>query len=293
MTEVRVATFNTSEYDPFGKRNDSFNMAGIDRPDIVPGVIKALNADVVLLQNLYCKEPQDAPLALRRLARQTDMECSIRCETVAARSEQNAATTGILWGSRFNPSAWQNKAHFWHPLLTVAGEIAGKPVAYANAQSIWLQELPFAGGDIRVPEAMRITALAQQNKHMVVGMSSGCLSVAKDASGKYLDAEPSTSDPRGLLTIYERGFIADRKAALALERGGLVDIAANLAVLQGVTPEPTTTHDGLTYTESHRLDHFYAVPDLAAMAQSIEVVRNDQTRLASYHYPTVLTYELA
>lgn len=290
MTEVRVATYNVCGFDPLGKHKDTYYFAGIDRQNLLPGIIKALRADVLLLQNLHCEEAHHASLGLRNLAEETDMQSDSKNGAVAAKGDQNTAASGVMWSSRFKPEAWQQRPHFWHPLLTVTGAIAGKRVTFASAQAIWLQELPYAGGDIRVPEAMRTAALAQQHGEIIVGMSSSSLSSAKGKDGAFIDGDPLPAEARNALTAQEREFITERRASVALARGGLVDVAAHLAVTLGATPQPTMVYNA-DNTETYRLDHFYATPDLAATAQSVEVVRTEQTCLASEHYPVVATYE--
>jgi|GEM_PF-2220754 len=294
MTEVRVLTFNVDRYDPLKDTNDSYKTAGIDRKQLIPDIIMAANADVVLLQEVRSDDQTRAAYALRMIAKATKMECVVRGDAVTAKSEYDTIANGIMWGPRFQPHTWQSSHNYWHPPVHIKGEIEGSNVAFASMQGMSVWDAQQAGADLRVPEAMRTAALAQRHENMVIGMSGGSLSNVQDATGTYFDPAPTPVKRRATgayaVAKAESDFISDRKSGLALERGGLVDIAAHLAITQGLARQGTSTR--MDFEEELRTEQFYTCAELAAYAQSVEVIRTSATSAVSDYYPVVLTYQI-
>jgi len=295
MTEVRVLTYSLDHYDPIGYTGDKHQYEDTEvanRFELVPDIIKETGADVVLLQSIYGGNETQAEFGLRTLAQETNMQCSVKGVPTAAKSQHDELATGIMWNERFKPREWFPQRDYWRPLSCVSGTMDGVEVTYVSGHDMSVDQIEGANADLRVPEALRTAAFANRHTNVLIAKDCNGLSGARQSNGTYFDPDPALKVllNRGM-SDSDRAFILDRKPGQALEHGGLVDIAAQLAMQQGLARECTTGGRPMREGEQ-RYDRFYARPEIAALARSVSVIRNARTAVASNHYPTLLVYDL-
>ncbi len=293
MTEMRVVLYNLDNYDPlsFTSKNPASEITDDKRHALIPQVISDLEPDVVLLQQLCGQNDKQVGLSLRMLAAEADLQCTTGKATTAAKSRQQYLGTGVLWGGRFTPSNFIPRTDFWHPISTIEGSVGGSQVALASydAQS---PDKVQKNGDLREPEAYRLGAYAERYGLTLIGGNFGSLSTARWQNGEYVDPDPDLKPAvRARLEPFKKDYLFSRKPGAALERGGLLDVVANLALTQNTVPDATTDNWLATETAA-RPERAYALPSMASMVTAVEVVKNDQTAVASSHYPVVMTIQL-
>ncbi|QTG17048.1 endonuclease/exonuclease/phosphatase family protein (plasmid) [Agrobacterium tumefaciens] len=116
--------------------------------------------------------------------------------------------------------------------------------------------------------------------------------------GDFNSVSPDDPEPEGLSELPARYRMrytredgtADRSTLSALLRAGFIDVGHRLSP----SPTPTVPGRGFDNTEfvPFRSDYFLTTATLAGAASAYSVIRNDQTDIASDHYPICADFEL-
>ncbi len=289
---ARIVSYNADHYDPldYSEGKYQYEDTGVEnRFALVADIITSLNPDIVLMQEVYGRDQEETESSIRHLAERTGLACEWEGRVTAAKSQHHNLGTGVLWGPRFQPEAYEPQFDFWQPLTALKGSIGGQSLDCASyhGQPVGKAE---AFGDRRLDEARRLASFVRRHPHMILGGDWNGAAAVQGPDG-WLDPDPDPETPmHQTMTSHEIEFVLNRQAAVALQEHGLIDLAAHYALANNFQLD-RTTGSRATREGPQRLDRFYASLEIAKRISSVIVVKNPLTDKAADHYPLVLDLE--
>jgi endonuclease/exonuclease/phosphatase family metal-dependent hydrolase len=283
--------------------------AGQEHYETIVGVIRALDADVLAVQEIIAP---DGPTAARRL-RQLAADAGLRCEVPGHQTGHQAALAvgshgyhvGLMWRDGIEPRPGslrcRGAGYFWHGLAVVTLDVGGTLIRHGAFHAT-----PF-GRALRADQNERLVAAITRPEGeppALIGADWNTESADRILSGEnwklYEPADPYAGVDWFADLIYqcqwdydERGrrrHWADRQPGDVLWAGGLHDAAA----LIGADWHPTTGHHPDDVYGAHgvrrRIDGIRVTGPLAAAVRGHRVLDTPQARSASDHLPVTVEY---
>jgi endonuclease/exonuclease/phosphatase family metal-dependent hydrolase len=296
---VRFGTYNLHCY---GQDNSNSDQRMRLQQDRLIRVIRALDADVLAVQEIVSYTVDDAASQLRELAEAVSMDCVAeqcswdRTSSVAVAPAATGYCVGLMWrpGIAPVPGGWRayGAADFSHALATVVLDVGGPtPVRFAAYHAD-----PFRPHR-RFDEAYRVVSVFQDGRPGLVGADWNNISADRRRSnGSYYDDDPClgqawhpdmlrhvrwSDDPDA---VHE----TDRRPAELLRRGGLFDAAAVLEADWQATYGYTPGKEPLL---PRRIDAIRVTHQVLPQLESHQVVRTPDTLAASDHLPVVVEFK--
>jgi hypothetical protein len=286
--------------------------AGQEHYRLVVESIRALDTDVLAVQEIRAKDRATARARLEQLAGDTGLACSVPGAGPSAGRARPALAmgprgyhVGLLWRDGIEPVPGSLRCYgrgdFWHSLAMVSLDVGGPVVRHAAHHST-----PF-GRQLRADQNERLVAAVRRPAGpTMVGADWNTESadrVYDEATGTWPLYEPR--DPYAGVDWFEsmlfqcewdydekgqRRHWADRRPGDVLWAGGLHDAAAVL----GAPWQATVGHhptDGYGRRGVHRrIDAIRVTQALTGALRSCTVTDTELTRRASDHLPVTVEY---
>ncbi|ATM24542.1 hypothetical protein SMD44_p10043 (plasmid) [Streptomyces alboflavus] len=282
---VCFTTYNLLDFTGWDDRTDSLRQAIIEtRPD------------VLAVQEIVSDTPAGAARLLRQLADSLGLLSTVDTRgTAAVASGQHRYHVGLLWrpGITPVPDTWRafEGGDFHHALARLQLDVgAREPVTFASYHAD-----PFRPAR-RFDEAHRVVAaLTRPSGPAAIGGDFNNVSADLTAAGDFYDPDPYTHQEWYGDLLYQVEWNddpgtphhADRRAAQALHRGGLVDTAAQL----DVPWQPTTGHWPGDPFGPRRIDMIRTTRHLLPALADYRVLRTPAARTGSDHLPVSIDLE--
>jgi len=281
--------------------------------ETIAGVIRALDADVLAVQEILAPDAATAAERLRRLADDAGM----RCEVPGSRdpvgssgpSGSEAAVAfgghgyhmGLMWREGIEPVPGSLRCYggrdFWHGLALVTLDVGGTRIRHGSFHAT-----PFSPG-LRADQNVRLVAAVTRpagEPPVLVGADWNTESADRIMGDLYEPADPYAGVEWFADLVYqcqwdydERGrrrHWADRRPGDVLWAGGLHDAAA----ATGADWQPTTGHHPADVYGAHgvrrRIDAVRVTGPLVPAMRAHRVHDTEQTRAASDHLPVTVEY---
>jgi endonuclease/exonuclease/phosphatase family metal-dependent hydrolase len=303
---VRFATYNLRDL----TLDSPLDREQLHRFEQAGQVIRALDADVVAVQEIISDDPQWAGQCLARLADLTGLSATV----VPGRAGEDDAQdpryaigvgghrfhVGLMWKpNEFHmvPGSFKvwGPADFWHSLTRVVlVRDGGPPVQYASYHA-----RPF-GRRQRADDAERVVGALTRplgSPPAMLGADSNCISADRSPDGSFYETDWYASRPWHDDFVYQcdwaydktgvRRHWADRTAGDVLYAGGLHDAAAALHAPW----QPSSGHWPGDPFGPRRVDTIRVTSALVPALRAVEVARTDLALAASDHLPVVVTYD--
>jgi endonuclease/exonuclease/phosphatase family metal-dependent hydrolase len=283
--------------------------AGRQHYELVTGVIRSLDADVLAVQEILAPDGATAAGRLRQLATDTGMNCEVPSPDgeaqVALAVGGHGYHVGLLWRDGIEPVPGslrgQGGRDFWHGLALVTLDVGGGLIRHGSFHAT-----PFGRG-LRADQNERLVAAVTRpagEPPTLIGADWNTESADRVLAGQtwelYEPADPYAGSPWFADLIYqcewdydERGrrrHWADRRPGDVLWAGGLHDAAA----LAGATWQPTTGHHPGDVYGAHgiwrRIDGVRVTEPLDGAICAHQVLDTAQARAASDHLPVMVEY---
>ena len=286
--------------------------AGREHYRLIVESVRALDTDVLAVQEIRALDGKSARARLRQLADDAGMRCTVPRQ--AGGAGRNALAmgphgyhAGLLWRAGIEPVPGSfrgyGKGDFWHSLACVTLDAGGSRVRYAAHHAT-----PF-GRQLRADQNERLVAALTNppgGLPVMVGAdwNTECADRVRDAdSGEWVLYEPS--DPFAGLDWFDelvyqcewdydkrgrRRHRADRRPGDVLWAGGLHDVAA---VLRAPWRATTGHHPDDSYGArgiSRRIDGIRVTKQLLGGLLSYGVEDTELTRRVSDHLPVTVEY---
>lgn len=296
---LRFGTYNLHCY---GQDNSDPDPRTGQREKRIIQVIRALDTDVLAVQEIVSHTVDGASSRLRELAEAVSMDCVIehysrdKNSSVAVAPAATGYCVGLMWrpGIMPIPGGWRayGAVDFSHALATIVLDIGGPtPVRFAAYHAD-----PFRPHR-RFDEAHRVVSVFQDGRPGLIGADWNNISAdRRPSNGSYYDDDPClgqawhpdllrhvrwSDDPNG---VYE----TDRRPAELLRRGGLFDVAAALEAdwqaTYGYMP-------GKEQLLPRRIDAIRVTHRILPQLESHRVVRTPDTLAASDHLPVIIEFK--
>ena len=282
-----------------------------ERYGLVVETIRALNADVLAVQEIRAPGEQTAAGRLARLADDAGLRCMVPhpdggADRAALALGGHGFHVGLMWRDGIEPVAGSLRGYgsgeFWHSLACVTLDTGSRQVRHAAFHAT-----PF-GRQLRIDQNERLVAAltGQPGLPTVVGAdwNAECADRIRDeASGDWVLYEPG--DPfagigwfDGLLYQCEwdydergqRRHRADRRAGDVLWSGGLYDAAAALRApwqaTAGHHPDDGYAAQGIR----RRIDGIRVTRPVLPALRGHQVEDTEIARRASDHLPVTVEY---
>jgi endonuclease/exonuclease/phosphatase family metal-dependent hydrolase len=276
--------------------------------ETIVGVIRALGADVLAVQEILAPDGTTAARRLRQLA----SDAGLRCEVPGPSGEGGRAAiavgghgfhVGLMWRDGIEPVPGSLRClggrDFWHGLAVVTLDVGGTLVRHGSFHAT-----PFCRA-LRADQNERLVAAITRPEGQppaLVGAdwNTECADRIPPAWRLYEPADPYAGIDWFADLVYQcqwdydsggrRRHWADRRPGDVLWAGGLHDAAA----LLGAAWQPTTGHHPDDAYGRHgvrrRIDAIRVTEQLAAALRAHEVLDGPVTRAASDHLPVTVEY---
>src|SRR5580704_6502462 len=287
--------------------------------ETITGVIRALDADVLAVQEILAPDAATAAERLRRLADDAGMRCEVPGSAgpsgpsgpsgagagggseVAVAFGGHGYHVGLMWREGIEPVPGSLRCYggrdFWHGLALVTLDVGGTRIRHGSFHAT-----PFSPG-LRADQNVRLAAAVTRpagEPPVLVGADWNTESADRIMGDLYEPADPYAGVEWFADLVYqcqwdydERGrrrHWADRRPGDVLWTGGLHDVAA----LIGADWHPTTGHHPDDVYGAHgvrrRIDSIRVTEPLAAAMRAHQVLDTAQTRAASDHLPVTVEY---
>lgn len=298
---LRVATYNLHQYgqvmggDAFAAQLDRFS-----------AIVRDLDADVVLVQEIVSASSEGGSVLLQQLAEASGLACVVPVAgggvgQVALGAAGSGYHTGILWDpATITPVPGSVRSYgvedgLHHALVVADLEVpGGGRLRFGSYHAD-----PFRPGR-RVEEALRVASAFRRGPAGVLGGDFNNIGADRSPRGGFYDPDPFAALPWDRQWLFQcewaedtavadGGHRADRGPGHVLRRAGLVDAAAVL----DVPWEPTAGHRGGGIHPARRIDGIRVSAGLVPALRSHRVVRTAQTVEASDHLPVVVELDPA
>ncbi len=303
---VRFSTYNM--LDLFADRS----AAGREHYDLAVACARALDTDVLAVQEVRAQDPQTARARLRQLADDVGLSCTVPASRsgaprIALAMGERGYHAGLMWRPGIEPVPGSLRAYgqgeFWHSLSYVTLDVGGPKIRHASFHATPFVRQVRADQNERLLAALRTTA---GGTPVLVGADWNTESadrVYDEAAQQWRLYEPR--DPYSLVSWFdelvyqcqwdydERGqrrHWADRRPGDVLWSGGLHDAAAVLRAPW----QPTAGHhpaDGYGARGiMRRIDAVRVSSQVAGALRAHHVESTDLARRASDHLPVTVEY---
>jgi endonuclease/exonuclease/phosphatase family metal-dependent hydrolase len=284
---------------------------GRERYQLVVDSIRALDTDVLAIQEIRAPDEQSAHQRLRQLAGDVGMSCTVPCpgseDQPALAMGPHGYHCGLLWREGIDPVPGSLRCHgagyFWHSLACVTLDAGGAQVRHAAHHAT-----PF-GRRLRADQNEILAALVTSSPRgmpTLVGAdwNTECADrVRDDGSGEWILYEPG--DPYATVEWFDemvsqcewdydelgqRRHRADRRPGDVLWAGGLYDAAAALnapwQATVGHHPDDAFGAHGVW----RRIDGVRVTRRVLSALRAHHVEDTDLARRASDHLPVTAEY---
>jgi hypothetical protein len=290
--------------------------------ETITGVIRAMDADVLAVQEILAPDPATAAERFRRLADDAGMRCEVPGSPGSAGpsgsgsgsgSGSEAAVAfgghgyhvGLMWREGIEPIPGSLRCYggrdFWHGLALVTLDVGGTRIRHGSFHAT-----PFSPG-LRADQNVRLVAAVTRpagEPPVLVGADWNTESADRIPDGQtwklYEPADLYAGVEWFADLVYqcqwdydERGrrrHWADRRPGDVLWAGGLHDVAA----VTGADWQPTTGHHPADVYGAHgvrrRIDAVRVTGPLVPALRAHRVHDSEQTRAASDHLPVTVEY---
>jgi endonuclease/exonuclease/phosphatase family metal-dependent hydrolase len=288
--------------------------------ETITGVIRALDADVLAVQEILAPDAATAAERLRRLADDAGMRCEVPGSAgsagpsgagagggseVAVAFGGHGYHVGLMWREGIEPVPGSLRCYggrdFWHGLALVTLDVGGTRIRHGSFHAT-----PFSPG-LRADQNVRLIAAVTRpagEPPVLVGADWNSESADRIPDGQawkpYEPADPYAGVEWFTDLIYqcqwdydERGrrrHWADRRPGDVLWAGGLHDAAA----VTGADWQPTTGHHPADVYGAHgvrrRIDAVRVTGPLVPALRAHRVHDTELTRAASDHLPVTVEY---
>ncbi len=273
--------------------------------ELVVGVIRSLDADVLAVQEILAPDAEAAARRLRQLA----ADAGLRCEVPGPGGPEAAVAfgghgyhVGLMWRDGIEPRPGSLRCYggrdFWHGLALVTLDMGGPLIRHGAFHAS-----PF-GRRLRADQNERLVAAVTRPRGeppVLVGADWNTESADRGPAGAlYEPADPYAGVEWFADLIYQcqwdydeqgrRRHWADREPGDVLWAGGLHDAAA----VTGAAWQPTAGHHPADVYGEHgvrrRIDAVRVTDALVPALRAHQVTDTAQTRAASDHLPVVVEY---
>ena len=285
--------------------------------EAIVAVIRALDADVLAVQEILAPDAAAAAERLRGLADDAGMRCEVPGSPGSAGPAGSAASdaavafgghgyhVGLMWRDGIEPVPGSLRRYggrdFWHGLALVTLDVGGTRIRHGSFHAT-----PFSPG-MRADQNERLVAAVTRpvgEPPVLVGADWNTECADRILTGQtwdlYEPADPYAGVEWFADLIYqcqwdydERGrrrHRADRRPGDVLWAGGLHDVAA----VTGAGWQPTTGHHPADVYGAHgvrrRIDAVRVTGPLVPAVRAHHVHDTAQTRAASDHLPVTVEY---
>jgi Endonuclease/Exonuclease/phosphatase family len=294
--------------------------------ETIAGVIRALGADVLAVQEILAPDAATAAERLRRLADDTGMRCEVpgspgpsgppgrsgppgppgpSGSEAAVAFGGHGYHVGLMWREGIEPVPGSLRSYggrdFWHGLALVTLDVGGTRIRHGSFHAT-----PFSPG-LRADQNVRLVAAVTRpagEPPVLVGADWNTESADRIPDGQawklYEPADPYADVEWFADLIYQcqwdydeqgrRRHWADRRPGDVLWAGGLHDAAA----VTGADWQATTGHYPADVYAAHgvrrRIDAVRVTGPLVPAMRAHRVHDTEQTRAASDHLPVTVEY---
>ncbi len=279
--------------------------------EVIAAVIRALDTDVLAVQEILAPDGPAATRRLRQLADDTGMCCEVPVPGGAGAGEAALAVgghgyhVGLMWREGIEPVPGSLRCRggrdFWHGLAMVTLDVGGTLIRHGSFHAT-----PF-GRALRADQNERLVAAVTRPRDeppALVGAdwNTECADrIPADGGWElYEPGDPYAGVEWFADLIYQcqwdydehgrRRHWADRRPGDVLWAGGLHDAAA----LMGAAWQPTAGHHPDDVYGAHgvrrRIDAVRTSGSMAAAMRAHQVLDTEQTREASDHLPVTVEY---
>jgi endonuclease/exonuclease/phosphatase family metal-dependent hydrolase len=296
---VRFATYNMLDLFAGDSAEDRRHY------ELVAGVIRSLEADVLAVQEILAPDAETAARRLRQLAGDAGLHCEVPGpggQEAAVAFGGHGYHVGLMWRDGIDPVAGSLRCYggrdFWHGLALVTLDVGGTPIRHGAFHAS-----PF-GRRLRADQNERLVAAVTRPRGeppVLVGADWNAESADRGPDGTlYEPADPYAGVEWFADLIYQcqwdydeqgrRRHRADREPGDVLWAGGLHDAAA----VTGAAWQPTAGHHPADVYGAHgvrrRIDAIRVTEKLVPALRAHQVIDTAQTRAASDHLPVVVEY---
>jgi len=285
--------------------------------EMVAGVIRDLDADVLAVQEILAPDAETAARRLRQLAGDTGLNCEVPGSGGSGSSGSSGGSggseaaiafgghgyhVGLMWRDGIDPVPGSLRCYggrdFWHGLALLTLDVGGPLIRHGAFHAS-----PF-GRRLRADQNERLVAAVTRPRGeppVLVGADWNAESADRRPDGTlYEPGDPYAGVEWFADLIYQcrwdydehgrRRPRADREPGDVLWAGGLHDAAA----VTGATWQPTTGHHpsdayGASGV-SRRIDAVRVSGELVPALRTHRVIDTAQTRSASDHLPVLVEY---
>ena len=282
--------------------------------ETIVAVIRALDTDVLAVQEVLAPDPAAAAERLRRLADDAGMRCEVPGSGGSAGSAASDAAVafgghgyhvGLMWRDGIEPVPGSLRCYggrdFWHGLALVTLDVGGTRIRHGSFHAT-----PFSPG-LRADQNERLVAAVTRpagEPPVLVGADWNTECADRILTGQtwelYEPADPYAGVEWFADLIYQCGWDydergcrrhwADRRPGDVLWAGGLHDVAA----VTGAGWQPTTGHHPADVYGAHgvrrRIDAIRVTGPLVPAVRAHHVHDTAQARAASDHLPVTAEY---
>jgi hypothetical protein len=291
--------------------------------ETITGVIRALDADVLAVQEILAPDAATAAERLRRLADDAGMRCEVPGSAgpagpvgpsgagggagseIAVAFGGHGYHVGLMWREGIEPVPGSLRCYggrdFWHGLALVTLDVGGTRIRHGSFHAT-----PFSPS-LRADQNVRLVAAVTRpagEPPVLVGADWNTESADRIPAGRawklYEPADPYAGVEWFADLVYqcqwdydERGrrrHWADRRPGDVLWAGGLHDVAA----VTGAGWQPTTGHHPADVYGAHgvqrRIDAVRVTGPLLPALRAHRVHDTEQIRAASDHLPVTVEY---
>jgi endonuclease/exonuclease/phosphatase family metal-dependent hydrolase len=282
--------------------------------ETIVAVIRALDTDVLAVQEVLAPDPAAAAERLRGLADDAGMRCEVPGSPGSAGSAAPDAAVafgghgyhvGLMWRDGIEPVPGSLRCYggrdFWHGLALVTLDVGGTRIRHGSFHAT-----PFSPG-MRTDQNVRLVAAVTRpagEPPVLVGADWNTECADRIPAGPtwnlYEPADPYAGAEWFADLVYqcqwdydERGcrrHWADRRPGDVLWAGGLHDVAA----VTGAAWQPTTGHHPADVYGAHgvrrRIDAVRVTGPLVPAVRAHQVHDTVQTQAASDHLPVTVEY---
>ena len=280
----------------------------------VAAVIRALDTDVLAVQEILAPDAAAAAERLRGLADDAGMRCEVPGSAASAGSAASDAAVafgghgyhvGLMWRDGIEPVPGSLRCYggrdFWHGLALVTLDVGGTRIRHGSFHAT-----PFSPG-LRADQNERLVAAVTRPRDeppALVGADWNTECADRILTGQtwelYEPADPYAGVEWFADLIYQCGWDydergcrrhwADRRPGDVLWAGGLHDVAA----VTGAGWQPTTGHHPADVYGAHgvrrRIDAIRVTGPLVPAVRAHHVHDTVQARAASDHLPVTAEY---
>jgi endonuclease/exonuclease/phosphatase family metal-dependent hydrolase len=273
--------------------------------ELVAGVVRSLDADVLAVQEILAPDAETAARRLRQVAGDAGLSCEVPGPSgpeAAVAFGGHGYHVGLMWRDGIEPVPGSLRCYggrdFWHGLALVTLDVGGTLIRHGAFHAS-----PFCRR-LRADQNERLVAAVTRPRGeppVLVGADWNTESADRDQAGAlYEPADPYAGVEWFADLIYQcqwdydeqgrRRHWADREPGDVLWAGGLHDAAAALSAAW----QPTVGHHRAdTYGKQgvrRRIDAVRVTGALVPALRTHQVIDTAQTRAASDHLPVVVDY---